>query len=316
MIISASYKTDIPTFYGRWFLRRLEAGYCRMLNPYNRHTYRVSLERKDVDAFVFWTKNVAPFWEALDQVHRLGFPFVVQYTINGYPRELESSVVNADRSIEFFRRIAAKYDSRVAVWRYDTIVFSSLTSPEFHRQNFTRICRSLAGSTDEVVVSFAQIYRKTKINMESAADRGSFTWYDPSDEAKLELVSELAGIAYAHDMCLSMCSQNQYLVAGVEPARCVDIRRLSDVAGYRIHAPLKGNRPDCGCYLSRDIGEYDTCPHGCVYCYAVRNRELAQKRFREHDPEDDFLFRIYPGEIDESQSDPEPDSTSGQLRLF
>jgi len=34
MIISASYKTDIPAFYGEWFMNRLDAGYCDMVNPY------------------------------------------------------------------------------------------------------------------------------------------------------------------------------------------------------------------------------------------------------------------------------------------
>jgi hypothetical protein len=33
MIISASYKTDIPTFFGEWFINRLRAGYCKTLHP-------------------------------------------------------------------------------------------------------------------------------------------------------------------------------------------------------------------------------------------------------------------------------------------
>jgi DNA repair photolyase len=52
---------------------------------------------------------------------------------------------------------------------------------------------------------------------------------------------------------------------------------------------VKGNRPECACHESRDIGEYDTCPHGCVYCYAVRTRALARRRFQQHDPEGEFL---------------------------
>ena len=53
---------------------------------------------------------------------------------------------------------------------------------------------------------------------------------------------------------------------------------------------MLGNRPDCECHESRDIGEYDTCPHGCVYCYAVRNHGAARDRHRDHDPESEFLF--------------------------
>ena len=103
MIISASYKTDIPAFYGKWFLNRLEAGFCRMANPYNKNQrFVVSLRQEDVGGFVFWTKNIVPFIDGLDKVNELGFPFIVQYTINGYPRALESRVVDAARSIERF----------------------------------------------------------------------------------------------------------------------------------------------------------------------------------------------------------------------
>ena len=66
MIISASYKTDIPAFYGEWFLNRLRAGYCKMVNPYGRQVYRVSLTPPDADGFIFWTKNLGPFLDALE----------------------------------------------------------------------------------------------------------------------------------------------------------------------------------------------------------------------------------------------------------
>ena len=61
MIISASYRTDIPAFYGDWFMRRLDAGECRAVNPWNRKPYTVSLKYEDVVGFVLWTRNLAPF---------------------------------------------------------------------------------------------------------------------------------------------------------------------------------------------------------------------------------------------------------------
>ncbi|HLF58937.1 MAG TPA: DUF1848 family protein, partial [Alphaproteobacteria bacterium] len=93
MIISASYKTDIPAFYGAWFRNRLRAGYCKMINPYGRKIVTVPLSRPDVDGFVFWTRNAHPFGDAFAEVAGRGFPFVVQHTITGYPRALESSVI-------------------------------------------------------------------------------------------------------------------------------------------------------------------------------------------------------------------------------
>jgi hypothetical protein len=90
-------------------------------------------------------------------------------------------------------------------------------------------------------------------------------------------------------MQLTVCSQAQFIEPGIEAARCIDAVRMEDVAGRPIRARQKGNRPECACYESRDIGEYDTCPHGCVYCYAVRTRALARRRYREHDSADEFL---------------------------
>src|SRR5688572_1412574 len=109
MIISASYKTDIPAFYGEWFMNRLRAGYCKMVNPWNRkQIIRVPLERQAVDGIVFWTKNVGPFVDNLKEIGKRGYPFIVQHTINNYPKALEFSVVNAGRSVDTFRRLAGE----------------------------------------------------------------------------------------------------------------------------------------------------------------------------------------------------------------
>ncbi|MBZ0277172.1 MAG: DUF1848 domain-containing protein, partial [Anaerolineae bacterium] len=221
-----------------------------------------------------------------------------EYSITGYPRQLEFSVVDSGRAVTHIQRLSADYGGRVPVWRYDPILFTSLTPPDFHRENFTRLAAALAGSTDEVVISFAQIYQKTRRNLTWAAGKFDFTWDDPPDVVKLELAADLTAIAQQHGMRLTVCSQNQYMVPGASVARCVDAGRLADVAGKSIRASVKGNRPDCGCHLSRDIGAYDTCPHGCVYCYAVRDRDLAQGRYRQHDPEGDFLYRVEQPEIE------------------
>jgi hypothetical protein len=289
MIISASYKTDIPAFYGRWFLNRLDAGYCRMINPYGRQIHNVDLRPEAVDGFVFWTRNAGPFMDALAVVHQRGWPFVVQHGINGYPRQLDRSVPDAGRCIEHCRRIAAVYGPRSVVWRYDTIIFSSLTPRDWHLGNFAGIAARMEGVSDEVVISFAQIYRKTLSNMNRAAAGEGFSWHDPADEDKRLLAAELAGMARARGMQLTICSQRSYLGENSADARCIDAARLADVAGRPIAARLRGNRKECGCHQCRDIGDYDTCPHGCIYCYAVRSPQLAAQRFRDHDPRGEFL---------------------------
>ena len=314
MIISASYKTDIPAFYGEWFRNRLRAGYCRMANPYNSRQHRaVSLSKDDVDGFVFWTKNLKPFFGVLQDVHEQGIPFVVQYTINGYPRALESRVVDREKAVESFVAASQLYGPRSMVWRYDTIIFSTLTDAQFHKDNFIDLADSLAGHTDEVVVSFLQLYKKTRRNLDIASRTHGFQWLDPSAQEKQKLLATLVELAAERDMRLSICTQPELIVPSVSDARCVDTQRLMDVSGRPIVTELRGMRPGCGCFRSVDIGDYDTCPHGCVYCYAVMDRSIALRRYREHDPEGEFLFpRANLTEIGE-----EADSNAeGQLPLL
>ncbi|MEQ8964746.1 MAG: DUF1848 domain-containing protein [Azospirillaceae bacterium] len=290
MIVSASYRTDIPAFYGRWFLARLAEGRCAVPNPYGSKPYTVRLDRDAVDGFVFWTKNLGPFAEALATVEARGTPYVVQYTVTGYPRALETSVTDAARAVGHIRDLAARHGPRAAVWRYDPILVTDLTETAWHRDNFAALAGALAGAVDEVVVSFAQLYAKTRRNTDAAARRAGFSWRDPPDDEKRALAADLAAIAAEHGMALTLCTQPALLAdleakgAPVNPARCVDAGRLSDLAGRPIGARTKGNRPGCLCAESRDIGVYDTCPHGCVYCYAVRHRDKARRAHRAHDP--------------------------------
>ncbi len=309
MIISASYKTDIPAFYGEWFMNRLRAGYCKMVNPYNRRAIRISLLPGDVDGIVFWTKNVGPFLRHLPEIRQQGFPFILQHTVNAYPRDLEQAVVDAPRAVEYLRQIANTFGPRVNVWRYDTIINSSLTPRQFHVDTFGRLAEALEGATDEAVISFAHLYSKTRRNMERAAAEHDFSWSDPPDEWKQSLARELATLAAPRRIQLTVCSQPQFVVAGCAEARCVDANRLMDISGKLAKAVLKGNRKECGCYESRDIGEYDTCPHGCVYCYAVQNQDLAKARYKEHDPLGEALFPLPGDEI-------QPDHGLCQLDLF
>lgn len=296
MIVSVSYKTDIPAFYGSWFIHRLRVGSCKMVNPYGRQVYTVPLTPDEVDGFVFWTKNVGPFLKYLPEVRRLGYPFLVQHTITGYPRELESRVLDASYTIASLRSVAEMYGSTVPIWRYDPIMITSLTPPDWHRRNFATLAHSLRGVTDEVVVSFAQVYRKARRNLDQAATEAGFSWDEheamPSEVIRA-LIADLAGIASEHGIQLTICSQKSLQTPGVtQEARCVDAGRLERVGGKPLLGKIKlrGNREECGCFASRDIGEYDTCPHGCVYCYAVGKRDLALARYKAHNPNSEFLF--------------------------
>jgi hypothetical protein len=288
MIVSASYKTDIPAFYGDWFRHRLAAGYAVVRNPWGGGTFTVRLDRESVDGFVFWTRNVGPFLATLDDLAARNRPFIVQMTVTGYPRALERAVIDPDRAVAQIRTLASRFGPRSVVWRYDPVLITDATGPAFHRETVARLAGELGGVVDEVVLSFATIYRKTRLNL----DRAGIAWRDPDDDAKRALLAELAELAaIARDAGLTptLCAQPDLLVEGLAGAACVDAARLSDVAGRSIPAKVKGNRPGCFCAESRDIGAYDTCPHGCLYCYAVSRPETARRAQKRHDPSAETL---------------------------
>ncbi len=333
-IISASYKTDIPAFYGDWFMSRLEHGYCGMVNAYNRNQATfVSLRPCDVSGIVFWTKNIGPFMKHLDRVRELGFPFVVQHTINGYAQSRFEAVVSSDEAIENLGQIRNEYGPHVVVWRYDPIVITTNTPVEHHEANFAQLAEGLKGVTDEVVISFVQPYKKTQSNMREREAAYGFDWIDNHDfiitfeehvskktgrvmrrriwqetdeslERKRSLAQRLAVVAKAVDMQLTICSPPQVFFTGlladphslscpVMAAHCVETQRLNKIIASsefahflpqdRPNLPVKiqGNRDTCECYPSTDIGEYDTCPYGCAYCYAVSHRETAKRFYTE-----------------------------------
>ena len=306
MIVSASYRTDIPAFYGAWFRERLAAGCAEVRNPYGGPPYRVDLTPQGAAGFVFWTRNAAPFSETLTGLAADRRPFAVQYTVLGYPRALDAAVPAPDQAVATIHRLCEQFGPRAVVWRYDPILFSDLTPVDWHLNSFASLASALAGAVDEVTISFAEIYAKTARNLRVAARAHRFDWHDPGIETKSALVMDLAAIAATHGMALTLCTQpklvetlSHFAPEGVpdritpKAAVCVDTERLSAVA-VRFGTPpvagrTKGNRPGCHCAESRDIGAYDTCPHGCVYCYAVRNRAIARAAYKAHKPDQAML---------------------------
>lgn len=244
-------------------------------NPYGGRDYRVSLRSDDVDGFIFWTRNARPFREALDEARDVA-PFLVQYTITGYPDLLERGVPPAEHGIREIRSIVERHGTGTVVWRYDPVIWTAETDADFHRRNFRRLADELAGSVDEVTFSAATLYAKSRRNLKRHAP--DLPVDDPENEEKARLLSELADIAIERDMTPTLCSQPHLLWGALQPARCVDAERLQRIAGASFRFRAKGNRDGCACAESRDIGAYDSCAHGCLYCYAVNDHDRARER--------------------------------------
>lgn len=277
MIISASYRSDIPAFHADWFRSVLAQGWVDVRNPYNRRSARIDLRPEAVDGYVFWTRNARSFRPALEDVRAQKKPFVIHYSVLSYPRALDPAVPSAEMAIADMRELADRYGARAVVWRYDPILLTPETDAGWHLQNFEKLARALKGATDEVVISFAQIYAKSERNLR----KSSIRWRIPDLKEQAKLSRELSERACAAGMVLAICTQPELAAhTRLRAARCIDVERLSNLSQKSIAAPQKPNRPGCFCAESRDIGWYDSCAHGCRYCYAVSNHEQAKLRLR------------------------------------
>ncbi|MDQ7092131.1 DUF1848 domain-containing protein [Desulfosporosinus sp. PR] len=282
IIISASRRTDIPAFYSRWFINRIREGYCTVVNPFNRRQVtRVSLLPADVDLIVFWTKNAGPLIQHLQELDAGGFKYYFQYTVNGYPSPLEPYVPPLDTAIETFSRLAAEIGPDKVIWRYDPIVISNITGFDYHLQQFEKIARSLRGKTHRVVVSIVDDYRKSAHELEKLKNQDVLIAKEVNLQEIGNLMSSLSKFAEKNEMGIFSCAETVPLESyGISPGKCIDEQYIRQVLGLDIKKLKdKSQRPACGCILSKDIGVYDTCLYGCVYCYAgtlksgLRNRQ-------------------------------------------
>lgn len=301
-IVSVSRRTDIPALYTSWFLNRIRAGYVQVRNPRNpRQLSTVSLLPHRVACLVFWTKDPRPMLPHLAELDARGFRYYFHVTLTGLPRLFEPGVPEAAESIAAIREISRRLGRNRVIWRFDPIILSDLTPDERIIETFAGLCGALRGHVGRVAVSFARYYRQVKVRVQQAA--GGFEAEDLAGR-KPEEVSErvgplaeaLARRAAQSEMAIYACAEKIDLSPfGVQPGCCIDGGLIREIFGLSLAGGKdRGQRPECGCHPSVDIGAYGTCRHGCLYCYAGADRALAQGL--RHDPDHPLLLRELFGE--------------------
>ncbi|MCU0913703.1 MAG: DUF1848 family protein [Planctomycetes bacterium] len=288
-IISLSRRTDIPAFYADWFLRRVQEGFAGVVSPYGRSRYLVSLEPQAVDCFVFWSKDFTPFIPHLNTLDRLGYRFYFNYTLTGLPAVFESHV-DKEAALKTLEYLSTRYSPRHINWRFDPIILSSITGPDFWLDAFERLAARLAGRVERCYFSFVTAYEKVRHNFLQLLLHDGIGILQPHPEEKIALADRLAAIGQRYGIRMYSCCGDYLLSDWVQKAHCIDggiIEQLFFPQGLQYQQ--KPTRRECGCTESIDLGTYDTCPHGCVYCYANASREVAGRAFQRHDPDAAFL---------------------------
>ena len=286
MIISASRRTDIPAYYSEWFVNRIHEGFVYVRNPMNIHQIsKVSLSREVVDGIVFWTKNPVPMMDKLDEFK--DYPFYFQFTLTAYGKDIEAGLPSKNQAlIPTFIELSNRIGKEKVVWRYDPILLNETYTMEYHKKYFKLLADKLSDYTEKCTVSFLDLYRNTERNIKDQAIRV------PTNEEQIELMTYFVEVAKEHGIYIDTCAEKIDLSdLGIGHAHCVDGERLERIGGYFLDVKKDSNqREECGCIASIDIGTYNTCRNGCIYCYANANKTSVEKQTQNHNPKSPLLF--------------------------
>lgn len=286
MIISASRRTDIPSYYSEWFFNRVKAGYAYVRNPMNPHRISEILLSPDVvDGIVFWTKNPIPMLDRLDELR--DYTYYFQFTLTPYGTDVEKNVPSKnDIIIPTFQKLSSNIGKERIVWRYDPILLSDKYTLQYHVKVFRVLCDRLADYTEKCTISFLDLYKNIQ---GSIAPRGIRSLTSEQAEYVAGYFNE---IAKEHGINIDTCAEDIDLSKyGIGHAGCIDRHRLERIGNYRLNIERdKNQRAACGCVSSIDLGAYNTCRNGCVYCYANFNQTLVSNCCGKHNPTSPLLY--------------------------
>ncbi|PLX68207.1 MAG: hypothetical protein C0602_08450 [Denitrovibrio sp.] len=309
IIVSASRSTDIPAFYSDWFMSRLKAGYSQWINPFNGVKSYISYSKTRV--IVFWSKNPRPIIKHLNYLDDSNINYYFQFTLNDYVNEeLEKKVGYLDKRINTFIELSEKVGKEKVIWRFDPYILTATTGVQELLRRTEYIGNSLSQYTEKFVFSFADIstYRKVKANI----DRFGVKYKEFDTDSMNELAKGIADLNNKWNFDIGTCAEGIDLASyNITHNKCIDDdlmiklfghdNELMDFLGYKskdyyirnIDEILnevdnsnkyklkkdKGQRENCGCVISKDIGQYNTCPHECIYCYANTSIERAKNNY-------------------------------------
>ena len=308
MILNTGSRTDIPAYYSDWFYNRIKDRYVLVRNPYNPNQVTKYILSPDIiDAIVFCTKDPSPMLSRLDELKDFDMFWFV--TITPYGKDIEPFVPEANDVMDSFISLSKIVGSEKMSWRYDPIFIDDKYDVDFHINAFREMSEKLKGSTNQVVVSFIDLYEKTKKNFPGVKSV-SF------DEQEM-LIDAFSKIARDNNMQIHLCCERAELVRdNVDASGCLSKGVLERAIGTHLKVPKPQNaRAECQCLLGSDIGAYNTCGHGCKYCYANYDRDTVVYNMKNHDPKSPLLV----GELTDDDVIHEANQKSwrdGQMSIF
>ena len=270
MIINASGRTDIVAYYMNWFVNRWNEGYFDVRNPFNpKLVSRIFVS--DVDMIVFCTKNPLPL---LDTIHLFSVPIQLQVTITGYFKDMEPQVPDKGEIIACVQKLSSYLGKENVCVRYDPILLNSKYNVDYHIRAFNKLCTILKGYVSKMIVSFVDDYKNVRNN--------HLDYHEPSNEEYLKLKEAFE----KNDMKIVSCMENKFQI-GDEKDCCISIKYAFERTG-KFFKEWKAR--DCHCVNMVDVGAYNSCLHGCKYCYANFDSKKIVSNYKMHDVNSSLLI--------------------------
>lgn len=278
MILNVSSRTDIIAFYEKWLIKRVEAGFVDVRNPFNpKLVNRINFS--DVDLILFCTKNPIPI---LNDLNKIKIPYLFQITITPYKRDIEPNVPSKKEVIEAVKKISQAIGKENVSVRYDPIFLSEKYNIIYHIKAFKKLCMLLNGYVETIIVSFLDEYKNVLKNKNVLQYR-KFTEEDYKTIGK-----NFSKIAKLNNMKVQTCFEDRNLTEyGFTKGEC-----LSHELAYRLtgkkYKSWKARK--CNCVEMVDIGVYNSCKHFCKYCYANYDEKIVNNNFKNHDVNSSLLI--------------------------
>jgi len=293
MIISASRRTDIPSYYSEWLFNSIKEKFVYVRNPFNTHQINViNLDPELIECIVFWSKNPKPMIDNLGLLK--DYKYYFQFTLTPYEQDVETRLPPKTEIIETFKKLSDIIGPQKVIWRYDPILINKKYNIFFHIDKFEKLAGVLKGYTEKVTFSFIDFYKKITENVKL------LDIVEISTEEKNIIAQNFSEIVKNNNLSIDTCAEDidlsQY---GITHARCIDDRLISKITGNNLQIEKdKNQRQECGCVRSIDIGEYNSCSNGCVYCYANHNNNIVENNIKKYIPLSPLLISdISPDDI-------------------
>lgn len=241
--------------------RMIEGNIC-VPNPRNNTNSYISLKPEDVKCFVWWSKNYSNWIHEYEANKSLfdQYKHVFNFTINGHDLLDPGVTCTLEQRLQQLDYLAKTFGPNTIKYRFDPIVFyKNIGSDEELNNlgNFELIMQSLqkSGVTNcqfAFCLSYVNVVRRMK--------KKGKVLVELSIERQKQILDDLITICDKYGIELFSCCNSQLngCKDKIKKSACVDRGQIENIIGSQLAKKRKdaGQRSECGCVQSRDIGLY------------------------------------------------------------